>query len=164
MIIMGYPGIGKTTFTRESNERVIDLDSSLFNKDYKQYIRVACDLEQQGYIVFVSSHVEVGEELKTAQEENPNLEVCVCYPVRDLKDRWVDKLKLRYNESKLDKDKRAYKHCEEYFIPDIWYIEEGGYPTFELMPIKSMTYAYWIDDAYNPKDGTRRYRLKVDSI
>lgn len=146
MIIMGYPGIGKSTYSRESNERVIDLESSLFNKDYEQYVRVALDLESQGYIVFVSSHIEVGELLKSAIKEDPDLKVGVCYPIRDLRDQWLKKLKNRYKQTQLIKDMRAMKHCEEYYIADIWYIEEGGYPDFTLIPIKSLNYAYWIDN------------------
>lgn len=146
MIIMGYPGVGKTTYAKESDERVIDLESSLFKGDFEQYIKVALELEKQGYIVFVSSHVEIGELLKKAIKDNPNLKVGVCYPIRDLKDEWLKKLRLRYQESNLEKDKRAVNHCDEYYIADIWYIEEGGYPDFELIPIKKMTYGFWIEN------------------
>lgn len=164
MIVMGYPGIGKSTLAKENNERIIDLESSYFSKDYEQYVKVACDLESQGYIVFVSSHVEVGEELKRACKSNPNLIVGVCYPVRDIKDEWIKKLKLRYQETKLDKNKRAADHCEEYYTPDIWYIEEGGYPDFVLIPIKSMKYAFYVDDAYDFKNKCKKLSLKVENF
>lgn len=149
MIIMGYPGIGKTTLAQKSTKRVIDLESSLFKKNYTQYVQVAYSLHKQGYCVFVSTHIEVGEELKKLKKEDPELSVGVVYPKRELKDLWIQKLKQRAETSlkdkimpisEIDKNLRAYQHCSENFISDIWYIEEGGYPDFELMPIENMDY------------------------
>ena len=63
MIIIGFPGIGKSTVSK-TNDKYIDLESSCFDKDanklwYKDYCKTAIDLSNQGYVVFVSSHDKV---------------------------------------------------------------------------------------------------------
>lgn len=70
MIIIGYPGIGKSTLAGKDH-KFIDLESSNFKIEdersedwYKVYCKVAEDLSRQGYIVFVSSHLAVREALR----------------------------------------------------------------------------------------------------
>jgi MoxR-like ATPase len=71
MIIIGYPGIGKTTLCKHWH-KYVDLDSSAFryndgtrDKRWAEiYCKVAIDLHNQGYVVFLSSHYEVRDILK----------------------------------------------------------------------------------------------------
>ena len=100
MIIIGYPGIGKSTLAGRDH-KYIDLDSSNFKINgeksedwYKVYCKVAEDLSRQGYIVFVSSHSVVREALKGSEEA-----VAVAYPVGALEKQWITKLGDRYDKT-----------------------------------------------------------------
>lgn len=125
MIIIGYPGIGKSTLSKK-DKKYVDLDSSLFWKHENgipvkkpdwifYYSKVAESLSQQGYIVFVCSRKEVRDYLKTYTSEK----ICSIYPSVVLKDEWIKKLEERYNNSELDKDLRALNHVKSSFIEDI---------------------------------------------
>ena len=67
MIIVGYPGIGKTTIAKD-DYRFIDLDSGdtlIHGKHFRKkgweeaYCKVALLLSRQGYFVFVFSNESV---------------------------------------------------------------------------------------------------------
>lgn len=145
MIIVGYPCIGKTTLSN-SNKEFIDLESSLFKIDgvrdknwYKYYIAIANDISLQGKNIFVSSHKEVRDELlKYAGDK-----ICV-FPSLEIKDKWVDKLKLRYENSNLEKDRLAYEYTKEHFeeaIKDMKsYCEENNIRYVELNNINYNLY------------------------
>lgn len=76
LIILGFPGTGKSTFTKTTNLRVSDSDSSLFSwkdiskkerhpdwpNNYKKHIKsLIGDVD----IIFVSTHSEVREMLRS---------------------------------------------------------------------------------------------------
>ena len=74
-IIIGFPGIGKSTVAK-GDTRFIDLESSTFMVDgqrsedwYKIYVNVAIDLTKQ-YNVFISSHMAVQNYLATLNYNN----------------------------------------------------------------------------------------------
>lgn len=120
MIIIGYPGIGKSTLARR-NKDYIDLESSCFFINNKRpedwqviYCKVAEDLSRQGKVVFVSSHKEVVDELLTTSEK-----VLAIYPDPKLKDEWIKRLKDRYEFTCLEKDRKAYQRALEHFDEDI---------------------------------------------
>lgn len=81
MIIIGFPGIGKSSVTHAYDGDInttgyIDLESSNFVKDenwVKEYCDLAIDLELQGYNVFVSSHKKVREYLAEKQDIFPDI-------------------------------------------------------------------------------------------
>lgn len=115
MIIIGYPAIGKSTLALKSNN-IIDLESSLFRYNGQRpsnwciyYCQLAEYLSQQGFNVFVSSHKEVRNRLKECCKEPIR---CIV-PSRDLKSDWIEKLKKRYEESKLQKDFNAWTNSED---------------------------------------------------
>ena len=58
MILMGYPGVGKSTFCKKT-PYAIDLESSLFHDIFELYVDVALDLSRQNKLVMVSCHNEV---------------------------------------------------------------------------------------------------------
>ena len=137
MIITGYQGIGKSTLASK-NDKIIDLESSCFwkyeedawlNKTgkksrpddwYVYYCQVAKDLSKQGYTVFVSCHPQVRDYLSVHNEEK----FCAIFPDKSLKEDWLKKLKNRYDESKSEKDLRAYEHAVKSYDSDIsklWY-------------------------------------------
>ena len=105
MIIIGYQGIGKSTLAGKNN--CIDLESGNFWHNgarpydwYVYYCQIAEHLSQQGYTVFVSSHEVVRNLLKKHSKEA----LFVVCPAIELKEAWIDKLKKRFESSKLEKD------------------------------------------------------------
>lgn len=120
MIIVGYQGIGKSTCT-ETHSNVIDLESSNFFVDgkrdenwYKIYINIAEHLSNQGNVVFISSHKIVREELNKR-----NINFYVICPSLNLKDKWIAKLKERYDRESSDKNYKAWKNAENYYEDNI---------------------------------------------
>lgn len=110
MIIIGFPGIGKSTVSK-TNDKYIDLESSCFDKDanklwYKDYCKTAIDLSNQGYVVFVSSHDKVRDYFMSNKVER----VYSIFPHVSLKDEWIKRLTNRYNDTGKAKDDRALEH------------------------------------------------------
>lgn len=132
MIITGYQGIGKSALASK-NDKIIDLESSSFWKYdeetrqkvryddwYVYYCQVAQHLSAQGYTVFVSCHQEVRDWLSKHNEEK----FCAIFPSKDIKEDWLHRLEERYNNSKSEKDLRAWEHAKNSFDNDInrlWY-------------------------------------------
>lgn len=121
MIIIGYPGIGKSSISN-SDTRCIDLESSNFFVNdkrpddwYKYYVQIAQHLSAQGYTVFVSSHKVVRDELKATNAED----VAVCFPNINLKEQWLERLFNRYKRTRLDKDLRAAMNVEQNYLSNI---------------------------------------------
>lgn len=118
MIISGFTGIGKSTIANSSTKRIIDLESSDFNKAdntwYETYCKVAKRLSDQGYIVFVSCHSDVRNWFKYH-----NIPYVVIYPEKDLENEWTMKLQKRYDKTKLIKDYNALERTIKYFQKDI---------------------------------------------
>lgn len=144
MIVIGYQGIGKSTLATKSL-RYIDLESSSFWFDdpetkqkirhvmwYVMYCNVAEDLSRQGYTVFVSSHQPVRERLQKSDEYT-----IACVPALDLKDKWIEKLRLRYENSGLEKDYKAYMNAADRFTENVTEIMNSG---FDVLEIRDMDY------------------------
>ena len=144
MIVIGYQGIGKSTLAAKSL-RYIDLESSSFWFDdpetkqkirhgnwYEMYCNVAEDLSRQGYTVFVSSHQPVRERLLKSDEY-----VITCVPSLDLKDKWIKKLRLRYENSGLEKDYKAYMNAADSFTENVTEMMNSG---FDVLEVEDMDY------------------------
>ena len=132
MIISGYQGIGKSTLAGKNN--CIDLESGNFWVDgkrsddwYKPYCQIANHLSEQGYIVFVSSHKVVREELMNSKEQ-----VFVVFPAINLKEQWVKKLKERYEKTNLDKDYRALMNAKARYKENISELMLGNIKFYEI--------------------------------
>lgn len=130
MIIIGYQGIGKTTFSLKK-PNVIDLESSSFFINGKRpddwqipYCNVAEHLSGQGYDVFVSSHDVVREELKNRETRI----LCIApEPSTRMRELWLKKLKERVDKSKLEKDQRAFDRASTHYIEDVCSILSSGF-------------------------------------
>jgi nucleoside-triphosphatase THEP1 len=117
MIIIGYPGVGKTSLAGRYNQ-YIDLESSHFNDAFGEkpsgwfipYCKVAEDLSRQGYRVFVSCHKEVQEYFSKSNEY-----ALVLYPAIELKEQWLDRVKRRFNNDPSMKNKKAMENVEKYW-------------------------------------------------
>lgn len=139
MIIIGYQGIGKSTIAGWNN--CIDLESgNFFNSDgtrndnwFVYYCNIANHLSAQGYTVFVSSHAVVRQRLRKYSKE----QLYAIIPSVSLKDEWIDKLKNRFNGSKLDKDMKAYLNAKDRYEYNLAEIKNDIKNT---IIIKSMDY------------------------
>lgn len=142
MIIIGYPGIGKSTLAA-TDARYIDLESSCFTVDGKKlvdwhvaYCQVAEHLSRQGYIVFVSSHADVvGYFSKKTSSEF----IAIIYPSVNLRNPWVYKLQDRFEESGSEKDERAWMRSAWYFKDDVRALAAAPILSYKL-PLTDMEY------------------------
>lgn len=121
LVIVGYQGIGKSTLAYH-NPTVVDLESSNFFVDGKRaddwyipYCNVARSLCQQGFIVCVSSHKVVRDEL----QRKPARRQIIVYPALSIKEQWVNKLKYRYEGDDSDKNYKAYMNAKECYEDNI---------------------------------------------
>jgi len=144
MIVIGYQGIGKSTICKD-NPKYIDFESSalkLFGRRPPNwellYCQMAIWLSKQGYVVFTSSHKEVREMLKGCDE------YCIAIvPTLGLKNEWCTKLKRRYEESGLEKDKLALLNANERYednikeimddVPDTFLIDSMDYDLKQIV-------------------------------
>lgn len=139
MIIMGYPGIGKTTVSRE-DYRFIDLDSGnpllrgLFpRKNWEHgYCDIAMYLHWQGYFVLVSCHPKVVSNLLARAEM-----ACICYPDISLKDEWTLRLYNRYMDMRNRATHDAWRRAKDHFEEDV---EELGKHKCHQIILPSMDY------------------------
>lgn len=141
MIIIGYQGIGKSTLA--GIHKCIDLESGNFwfydletyqkvrhNDWYVPYCNIANHLSEQGYTVFTSSHEVVREELHKSKEK-----IYVVFPSIKLKDKWIEKLEDRYNNTGLEKDYKALMNAKDRYEENIQELRKCGFPVFEILDI-----------------------------
>ena len=122
MIIIGFPGIGKSTLAC-NNYKFVDLESSYFktpdvkNEDWvAEYCKLAEFLSKNGGIVFISSHKAVRDYIVNM---HTNEHVACVFPSKRIKEQWIKKLEDRYMNSGLDKDYRAFIRARDHYDDDI---------------------------------------------
>lgn len=131
MIIIGYPGVGKSTAASQFIE-VIDLETvNMF--DVYTYCKIAEDLSKSGYIVCVNSHQEIQEHFMGSQEL-----VYACFPSKELKTAWANMLRKRYINTEFKDDRyypnyRAYMRVADCFDEDIKHLSSRGFDNIELV-------------------------------
>ena len=121
MIIIGFPGIGKSSVTRAydgdtNTTGYIDLESSNFVKDdnwVEEYCCLVIDLDLQGYKVFVSSHKKVREYLAEKQDIFPD--IMEVFPSKEMRIEWLNRLESRYMKCKTAKNERALNYMRNNF-------------------------------------------------
>ena len=127
MIIIGYPGTGKT-FASEFFKEAIDFDPRDFTDiDFGAYCKFAELLSRQGYIVMVTSHKEVRDILSNSDER-----VFVCYPSLESKEFIINDLKKRYMANKKEYNYKAYDRVLNHFEEDIEELANSGFDKIEL--------------------------------
>ena len=153
MIIIGYPGIGKTTLAKAiigKSTFAIDLESSCFwvpqdgkvkvrpNMWEYVYCNIAEDISKCGNVVFVSSHYSVRHCL---ENRNSKEQIAVCLPSIGLQKEWIKKLEDRYDASGISKDFRAWISAKEHYTRDIVDMKEQAIKNnWEILEITSMDY------------------------
>ena len=146
MIIIGYPGIGKSSIS-SAPLQTIDLESSLYKENgdhiedwYVLYCRQAAALAMQGYVVFVSSHKEVQEELRTYYIPDDSYTIVIVTPSLYLKDKWINKLSTRYMNTHNDKDYTSYEHVKYNYENDIKSMMSNDNNCFSKIVIQDIDY------------------------
>lgn len=129
MIIIGYPGVGKSV-AAEKFIQVIDFESHNAREHSTiAYCILAETLSKQGYIVCVSSHPDVINQLVESTEQ-----IYICYPSIEQKDQWVSMLRHRYMDDNSKKNLRAMKRVANYFDEDIKNMKATVFDKVELQP------------------------------
>ena len=82
---------------------------------YIPYCQIAEHLSKQGYIVFTSSHQCVRDWFKNHGTQI----IATCFPSLKLKDKWIEKLEKRYNESHLEKDYKALMNAKDRYEQNV---------------------------------------------
>lgn len=144
MIIIGYQGIGKSTYASK-HKNAIDLESSLFKVNDKRddnwyiiYCKVAIALAKKGYIVLTSSHKEVIEEFAICSKYDKGYVITIIAPDNSLEQEWIEKLKHRWYTTKTHKDLVAYQDANTNFKEEIdWLFSKNK---FTKVAISEMTY------------------------
>ena len=120
MIYVGYQGIGKSTIAHKI-PNAIDLESGNFFVDgyrhedwFKVYANIAYHLSNQGKIVLTSSH----KQLRVYMSKM-GIPFTVVFPALELRKQWIAKLKQRWEETKRDKDFRAWANAHEKYNENI---------------------------------------------
>ena len=137
MIVIGYQGIGKSTLVKDNNS-YIDFESSNFKINGERpdgweqmYCEAALDLSRQGHVVFTASHKCIRDYLK---EHRGNEVVLIVAPSVDLKDQWLKKLRKRFKETGLLKDRLALLNAEDCFDENIKEMQNYAsvFPFYEI--------------------------------
>ena len=130
MIIIGYPGVGKTTAAANFIQ-VIDFESHILDQKTSEsitnYCKLAESLSKQGYIVCVSSHSGVIDYLVKSTEQ-----IYICYPSKELKQSWISMLRHRYIEDSSEKNLRAMDRAGSFFDEDIDAMQNTVFDKVEL--------------------------------
>ena len=140
MIIIGYPGVGKTSLAGRYNQ-YIDLESSNWNSPdntkpdiwWWSYGKVAEDLSRQGYRVFVSCHPSVQKYFEESNEY-----VMVLYPSIELKEEWIKRVSDRYKRDNSMKNLAALNNVELYYDKQISSLNNS--PFKNKLVLKDMNY------------------------
>ena len=140
MIIIGYPGVGKTSLAGRYNQ-YIDLESSNWNSPdntkpdmwWWSYGKVAEDLSRQGYRVFVSCHPSVQKYFEESNEY-----VMVLYPSLELKEEWIKRVADRYDRDCSMKNLAALNNVELYYDKQIKSLDDS--PFKNKLVLKDMNY------------------------
>lgn len=143
LIVIGYQGIGKSSLSNNYNTLFIDFESSLFSVDGDRdddwhiiYCKQAVSMAKQGFIVLISSHKCVRDELSKYEQDGFN--IVSITPSYELKDKWTAKLYKRYLDDPSEKNSAAYlnaKGCYEENVREI-----ASEPNFSHIFINSMNY------------------------
>lgn len=120
MIYVGYQGIGKSTLAHMI-PNVIDLESgNFFVNGYRHedwfmiYANIANHLSNQGKVVFTSSHKQLRSYMNKM-----GIPFTVIFPSIELRKQWIAKLKQRWEETKRDKDFKAWVNATEKYNENI---------------------------------------------
>lgn len=104
-IICGFPGIGKTECAKKYQDpyydyKVLDLDFSLYIKNFNTYINKIIDNIGRQDIIFISFHEKIRQKLYTDQRfldkyKNGEFRFTFAYPNVDQKENYINRYRER---------------------------------------------------------------------
>ena len=128
MIIFGYQGIGKSSLANSpAGALYIDLESSMFrtpihperSEDWFQaYGNIVCDLDKQGKFVFSACHQQIRDYI-ASEKDLKGVVAAICYPSLELREEWLYRLRQRWMDTQLPKDKAALDFAEASYSSSI---------------------------------------------
>lgn len=128
MIIFGYQGIGKSSLANSpSGVLYIDLESSMFrtpmhperSEDWFQaYGNIVCDLDKQGKFIFSACHQQIRDYI-ASEKDLKGVVAAICYPSLELREEWLYRLRQRWMDTQLPKDKAALDFAEASYSSSI---------------------------------------------
>ena len=128
MIIFGYQGIGKSTLANRNIDTIfIDLESSMFrtpmhperSEDWFQaYGNIVYDLNKQNKFIFSACHQQIRDYIASEQDLKGVMTV-ICYPSIELREEWLYRLRQRWIDTQLPKDKAALDYAEASYSSSI---------------------------------------------
>lgn len=147
MIIFGYQGIGKSSLANSpAGALYIDLESSMFrtpmhperSEDWFQaYGNIVCDLDKQGKFVFSACHQQIRDYI--ASEKNiKDVVAAICYPSLELREEWLYRLRQRWMDTQLPKDKAALDFAEASYSSSIKTLDKDTY--YDHIILNNMNY------------------------
>lgn len=97
LLISAFPGTGKSYFFKNSKKKVLDSDSSTFDKSEfpDNYIKHIKENIGEADVIMISSHKEVRDALV-----KNDMKFILVYPERELKDEYIERYKERGNDPK----------------------------------------------------------------
>lgn len=128
MIIFGYQGIGKSTLANRNIDTIfIDLESSMFrtpmhperSEDWFQaYGNIVYDLNKQNKFIFSACHQQIRDYIASEKDLKGVMGV-ICYPSIELREEWLYRLRQRWIDTQLPKDKAALDYAEASYSSSI---------------------------------------------
>lgn len=128
MIIFGYQGIGKSTLANRNIDTIfIDLESSMFrtpmhperSEDWFQaYGNIVYDLNKQNKFIFSACHQQIRDYIASEKDLKGVMSV-ICYPSIELREEWLYRLRQRWIDTQLPKDKAALDYAEASYSSSI---------------------------------------------
>ena len=140
MIICGYAGTGKSTAAKKM-VGVVDLESTPFQKDWETYARVAKHMSDQGYIVLLSCHKELREELHRI-----GADYIVVYPEKNQKEIYRQRYIERGNTEEFIETQM--KHWDEWVGATIQWKGCDGWATKEKAVFLFCIFHYFIFSSF----------------
>lgn len=161
MIIIGYPGVGKTEAAKLFPGVVIDLESSecIYKPEkedeytYNTTMTITSSVTSNSHDYFVSDEVkEFNTYCKIAEYLSKNNKIVlvsshkevqdyfckskepvyICYPDKEIKKEWIQFLRGRYINDDSKKNYNAYMRAVNNFDDDIDYMSTRGFVNIEL--------------------------------
>lgn len=147
MIIFGYQGIGKSSLANSpAGALYIDLESSMFrtpmhperSEDWFQaYGNIVCDLDKQGKFVFSACHQQIRDYIASEKDLN-GVVAAICYPSLELREEWLYRLRQRWMDTQLPKDKAALDFAEASYSSSIKTLDKDTY--YDHIILNNMNY------------------------
>lgn len=161
MIIIGYPGVGKTEAAKLFSSVVIDLESSecIYKPEkeneltYNTTMTITSSVTSNSHDYYVSDEVkEFNTYCKIAEYLSKNNKIVlvsshkevqdyfckskepvyICYPDKEIKKEWIQFLRGRYINDDSKKNYNAYMRAVNNFDDDIDYMSTRGFVNIEL--------------------------------